>query len=106
MGVLENHVILETGIPTRLHFRDHHIEKRTITDRQTGEPVGRKVLVFDVDRMDARPVEALYSTMSDKHANQFEPYLGDKSYKNFEFTIVRSGEGFRTEYSVTPTLLK
>ena len=103
MGVLENYVILETGIPTRVHFTDHHIESRTITDPQTGEPAKRKVLVFEVDSMDGRSIEAKYSTMSEKHAAQFEPYLGDKSYRNFEFTIVRSGEGFRTSYSITPT---
>jgi hypothetical protein len=105
MGVLENYVMLENNVPTRLHFTDHHIESRTITDPVTGEPAKRKVLVFEVDRMDGRAVEAKYSTMSEKHAAQFEPYLGEKSYRNFTFTIVRSGEGFRTSYSITPTPL-
>jgi hypothetical protein len=103
MGVLQNYVMLETGVPTRVHFTDHHIERRTITDPVTGQPASRNVLVFNVDRMDGRPVDALYSVMAEKHAAQFEPYLKDKRYANFEFTIVRSGEGFRTSYSVTPT---
>ena len=100
MGVLENYVLLETGIPTRLHFTDHTIQRRTITDPLTGQPGSRNVLVFDVDRMDGRSVVAKYSMMSEKHAMQFEPYLKDKRYRDYEFTITRTGEGFRTVYSV------
>jgi len=105
MGVLENYVILETGVPSRLHFTDHHIERRTITDPGTGQPGSRNVLVFEVDRMDGRAVAGKYSIMSEKHAAQFEPFLKDKRYAGYEFTIVRTGEGFRTSYSVTPTPL-
>jgi len=106
MGVLENYVILEPGIPTRLHFTDHHIERRTITDPVTGQAASRNVLLFEVDRMDGRPVQAKYSTMAEKHAAQFEPYLGDKSYIKFEYTITRTGEGFRTNYSLQVTPFK
>ena len=105
MGVLENYVMLETGIPTRLHFTDHRLERRTITDPGTGQPGSRNVLIFDVDRMDGRAVGAKYSIMSEKHAEQFRPFLADKRYTRCEYTIVRSGEGFRTTYSVTPTPL-
>jgi len=101
MGVLENYVILETGIPTRLHFTDHRIQRRTITDPITGEAGSRNVLVLEVDRMDGRPVIAKYSTMSEKHAAQFEPYLEEKRYRDYEFTITRTGEGFLTQYSVS-----
>jgi hypothetical protein len=106
MGVLQNYVILEAGIPTRLHFIDHHIERRTITDPVTGQPGSRAVLVFEVDRMDGQPVISKFSTMAEKLAAIFEPYLPTKSYTAFEFTIVQSGEGFRTVYSVTPTPYK
>lgn len=105
MGILQNIVLLEPGIPTRLHFIDHHIERRTITDPVTGQPGSRNVLVFDVDRMDGQAVISKFSTMSEKLAAKFEPYLKDKSYTRFEFTIVQNGEGFRTTYSVTPTPL-
>jgi hypothetical protein len=101
MGVLENYVMLETGIPTRLHFTDHRIQRRTVTDPVTGEPASRNVLVLDVDRMDGRPAVAKYSTMSEKHAMQFEPYLEGKRYRDYEFTITRTGEGFLTQYSVS-----
>ena len=72
-----------------------------ITDPLTGGPGSRNALVFDVDRMDGRPVGAKYSTMSEKHAAQFEPYLPDKRYRSYDFTIIRTGEGFRTSYSLT-----
>jgi len=100
MGVLENYVILETGIPTRLHFVDHTIQRRTITDPLTGTPASRNVLVFDVDEMDRKPVSAKYSIMAEKHAAQFGPFLPTKSYRDFTYTITRSGEGFRTSWSV------
>jgi hypothetical protein len=106
MGVLENYAILETGIPTTLHFTDHHIETRGITDPATGQPTSRKVLVFEVDKMDGRPVAAKYSTMSEKHAAQFQPYLADKSYTKFEFTITKTGQSYRTSYSVAVTPVK
>jgi len=99
MTVLENYVILEPGIPARMHFTDHAIVRKTITDPSTGGGATRNTLVFEVDRLDGRPVMAKYSTMSEKHAGQFEPYLADRSYRDYEVVVTRSGEGFRTSYS-------
>ncbi len=98
--VLENYVILESGIPARVHFTDHTIQKRTITDPQTGQPATRQVLVLEVDKFNGREVAAKYSTMSQKHADQFSAYLADKSYRDYDFVITKTGEGFRTVYSV------
>ena len=98
--VLENYILLETGIPARLHFTDHAIQKRTVTDPLTGAPTTRNVLVLDVDRVNDRDVTAKYSIMAEKHAGQFKPYLEDKSYRDYDFVITRSGEGFRTAWSV------
>lgn len=98
--VLENYVILEEGIPARLHFTDHVIQKRTITDPLTGEPATRNVLVFEVDRLNGREVFAKYSIMAEKHAGQFKPYLDKKAYRGYDFGITRTGEGFRTSWSV------
>jgi hypothetical protein len=98
--VLQNHVILQNDIPARLHLTDHHIERRTITDPVTGGPSIRNVLVFDVDRLNGAAVGALFSTMAEKLAGHFEPYLKDKSYRNYEVVITQSGEGFQRRWSV------
>lgn len=101
--VLQNYVMLEPGIPAKLHFYDHHIEKRTITDPVTGQPGIRSVLVLEVDRLNDSPVVARYSTMAEKHAQQFSPYLTDKSYRGFDFTMTVQGEGFRRSWTVQVT---
>jgi len=66
--VLENYVMLETGVPARLHFSDHVIQRRTVTDPITGGPTIRNVLVFDVDLLNGRDAAAKYSIMAEKHA--------------------------------------
>jgi hypothetical protein len=98
--VLENYVILETGVPARVHFTDHIIEKRTITDPSTGLPATRNVLIFEVDRLNFKEVSAKYSTMSEKHALQFQPFLSERVYRDYDFVITKIGEGFRTSWSV------
>jgi len=98
--VLENYVILETGVPARIHFTDHVIQRRTVTDPLTNEPTTRNVLVFEVDRLNGRDVAAKYSIMAEKHAGQFAPYLPKKDYRDYDFVITRSGEGFRTSWSL------
>jgi len=100
MTVLVNHVILDNDVPARLHFTDHRIEKRTITEPTTGGSAIRNVLVLYVDRLDGRPVTAEFSTMAEKLASQFEPYLKDKSYRNYEVIITQRGEGFQRKWSV------
>ena len=98
--VLQNHVILQNETPARLHFTDHHIERRTITDSNTGLPSMRNVLVFDVDRLNGQSVGAIFSTMAEKLALQFQPYLSDKSYSRYEVIITQNGEGFQRKWTV------
>ena len=98
--VLQNYVILEDGVPAKLHFWDHHLERRTITDPATGAPVIRTVLVLEVDTLNDRPVAARLSTMAEKLADKFSAYLPDKSYKGYDFVITQMGEGFRRSWTV------
>jgi len=98
--VLENYVMLKTGVPARLHFTDHTIQKRTVTDPLTGKPATRNVLVLEVDRLDGREVAAKYSIMAETHANQLAPYLPGKEYRGYDFTITRTGEGFLSRWTV------
>lgn len=98
--VLQNIVILENNVPARFHFANHAIETRTITDPNTGRPGLRRVLVFDVDSLGGRPVVSKFSTMAEKLAGNFEPYLGDKSYVNYDFIITQLGDGFQRRWTV------
>lgn len=100
MTVLQNTIILEDGIPARLHFTDHHIESRTITEALTGRPVPRNTLVLDVDRLDGAPVQAILTTMAEGLAGQLEPYLKDKSYRTYEIIITQRGFGFTRKWTV------
>jgi hypothetical protein len=103
MTVLQNYIGLEPGIPAKLHFTGHTIVNRTITDPQTGQPTQRNILIFDVDSLDGKPVTAVFSTMAEKLASQFSPYLLDRSYRSFDFTITQSGTGFLTRWTVLKT---
>jgi hypothetical protein len=98
--VLQNNIILQDGVPARLHIVDHRIERRTITDPTTLGSVIRNTLVLNVDRLDGRAVEAVLSTMAEKLAGQFEPYLKDKSYRTYEVIITQRGEGFQRRWTV------
>lgn len=98
--VLQNTIILQDGVPARFHFTDHHIERRTITDPVTLGGAVRNTLVLNVDRLNGRAVEAVLTTMAEKLALQFGPYLTDKSYVNYEIIITQSGESFRRKWTV------
>lgn len=98
--VLQNYVILQQGVPARLHFVNHTIEKRIITDPSTMLSKSINSLVFDVDRLNGQAVISKFSTISEKLAGQFAAYLSDKSYVNYEFMITQRGVGFQTAYTV------
>ena len=98
--VLQNYVMLETGIPARMHFTDHNILRKDITDSLTGGGTSRNALVFEVDQLNGLPVTAQFSTLAEKLAMEFKPYLDDKSYRDYDVQITKHGSGFRTSYSV------
>ena len=104
--VLQNYVELQEGVPARLHFRDHMIIAKTITDPITGGPGVRNALVFDVDRLNGVEIMSKFSTMAEKLANQFEPFLKDKSYTKYDFIITYQGSGFRRSFTVQPIPLR
>ena len=98
--VLTNYVILEDGKPSRLHFVDHQIMVKEITDPLTGRPKPIQTLQFQVDELNGQPVVGYYSISSQKHAQDFAAFLVDKRYLRYNFTITVSGSGFRREYLV------
>ena len=95
---LGNIVILEEGIPERMHFKNARIEARDITDVQTGQPTVRNALVFDVDEHNGAPARATFSTLAEKLYAKLEPYLKDKAYLNYDFVITKTGKGYRTTF--------
>lgn len=97
---LGNIVILNPDIPERMHFTNHTIVNRDITDPTTGRGATRKVLEFDVDRLNGQPAAAKFSTMAETLYAQFEAYLPNQLYRQFEFIVTRRGSGFRTQYTV------
>jgi hypothetical protein len=102
---LGNWVMLKTGQPERMHFADHTEEKRTITSPTTGRPEIRNSLVMDVDMLNGLPVSAKFSTMAEGLYAKLEPYLVEKRYLEYYFSITANGEGYQRKYTVLPTPL-
>ncbi len=100
--VLENYVKLVQGVPCRLHFADHAIVRRAITDPDSHRAKEVNALEFVVDREDGKVVSKSYSILSEKHAEDFRRYLADKSYRHFDFSITVYGKGYLAVYSVEP----
>ena len=98
--VLQNNVILVNGQPARMHFSADRLEKRTITDPQTGHPTIRNILVLDVDELGGQKVQSTFSTMAEKLASLIGPYLAGKKYLAYDFVITQSGEGYLRGWSV------
>jgi len=90
---ISNFVVLRPGVPVTLHFTDHRIVKRTITDPIRGVPVERESLVLYVNRENGSPVDKMYSILSQKHAAEFAGYLEGKRYLAYNFTIVKDAAG-------------
>ncbi len=92
--------MLEPGIPERMHFSGHAIEKRDITDPTTLRTATRNVAVFDVDWLNGESISAKFSVMAEKLYAQLEPYIRDNSYRDYQFVITKTGTGFTTSFSV------
>ncbi len=100
MSPLGNWVFLETGKPERMHWSNHAVLPRTITNVATGQPQIVNALVFDVDEHNGLPVHAQFSTIAEKLYQSLEPYLTGKKYLGYDFTITAVGEGFRRTFTV------
>jgi hypothetical protein len=97
--VMMNYVVLQTGVPTRMHFVSHEIKTPTITDPVSRRAKQVNTLVFQVDQLNGKDVIAYYSITSQKHAADFLPFLPDK-YKNYDFIITIVGEGYLRDWQV------
>lgn len=92
--VLDNWVKLPVGKTVCMHFREYTIVSRPITDPYFKTPRTVSSLVFLVDRVDGEAVDKTFSVVSEKLADEFEPYLEDGSFRAYEWCLVKDGEGF------------
>lgn len=90
---IANFVILVPGVEKILHFSDHRIESRVITDPYTKQPKKVESLLFTVDTEDGRAVSRSYSILSQKHAAEFSGYLEGLRYRDYVFTVVKDAPG-------------
>lgn len=95
-----NHIILAAGVPARMHFDSYQYQPRDIRDSITSAPKTVTALVFHCDTLDGAPVNASYSTISDKEAANYKPYLEGNRFTQYDFTVTKSGAGFTTERTV------
>ena len=91
---LENWVKLPVGKVVCMHFREYRVTPRQITDPMFGVPRTVTSLVFLVDRVDGAPVDKTFSVVSERLAQEFEPYLEDGSYRNYVWCLVKDAAGF------------
>lgn len=100
--VLQSYVELKPGVPARMHFVEHWIETISPTDPLVGRPLPKRRLRFAVDELNGQAVQTYYSTMSQKHAADFELFLEGKKYRGYDFIVTFGGSGWQTEYTVQP----
>lgn len=91
---ISNFVRLVPGTPVRLHFNDHAVVRRTVTDPVRNVPVERESLLFYADRVDGAPTDKTYSILSEKHAAEFAGYLPGKAYTRYDFVVLKEAPGF------------
>lgn len=99
-NLLMNYIALVPGVPTRMHFTDDYKIQRTIRDRETGKPKTIDSLVFWVDELNGEDVARTFSTLSQKLAAHFEPFLKDKRYTGYDFIVTQIGDGFLKDWNV------
>jgi hypothetical protein len=90
---ISNYVTLTPGVSVRLHFKDHQVMMRKITDPVRKVQVDRESLLFYVDKMNGAAVDKVYSILSQKHAAEFAGYLPGKAYLAYEFTVIKDAPG-------------
>jgi len=98
--VLMNYVELRDNVPKVLHFSDHYWVERMIWDKDLEKEKPVRSLVFAVDWEDGEVAIRTFSVLSRGLALQFEPYLQESRFRDFLFTVTKTGRGFATHYTV------
>lgn len=90
----ENWVIFKPGQRKTLHFYDHAMVERVITDPVTKTPKRVKTLVLYVDEEDGVKVEKMLSLLSYSLAQKIAAYIPGKAYTRYKFTIEKPLDKF------------
>ena len=77
-----------------MHFRDYRVTPRQITDPFFKTPRTVNSLLFLVDQVDGVAVDQTFSVVSERLAQEFEPYLNDGSYRDYVWCLTKDAEGW------------
>lgn len=89
---IKNWVKLEPGTRHRMHFTMYRITERTITDPFFDVPIKQSSIVFLVDRLDGKEVTLKFSVLSEKVADELDPYLEDGTFRDYEWTFEKPAD--------------
>ncbi len=92
--VLDNWVKLPPGVEVCMRFKDYRVAPRQITDPFFNTPRTVESLLFLVTHVNGMPVDKMFSVISEKLAQEFEPYLEDGTYKVYEWCLVKDAGRF------------
>lgn len=91
--ILDNVVRLAPGASKELHFTNHTRGPVDMQDPVTFVVRPVETLTFVVDEEDGRPVNKVYYVTSDRHAQDFGPFLAERKYRDYNWLITAFGEG-------------
>jgi len=89
MPVEESYVRLKPGIPVTMRFDDAKFITKEVVDPVLGWKKNVKSLAFHVVELNGAAVSTVFSLVSQKAMNEFEPFLERDRYKRYRFTIIR-----------------
>jgi len=98
--VLGNYVKLVPGVPKRLRFKECKIVEKTVRDPKLGIILPKRAYVCIVTEEDGRPVNKLFSTLSEKLAIQLEQLRRAGILYDRIIEIVWHPRDYATEYEV------
>lgn len=98
--VLGNYVELPRGVRKCLRLKDCKIVEKVVKDPILGISLPKRSYVCLVTEEDGRPVNKIFSTLSEKLATQLETLRQSGVLYERIICITRLGEGYATDYQV------
>lgn len=98
--MLMNYLEIPRDTPTRIHATDHYYIDLMIFDKNLGYEKPVKSLTLWVTEVNGAVAALTFSIISEKLAIQLAPYLPDSDFRNYDFIITKTGEGYLTDWTV------